>query len=695
MENTQNGEIKICLNMIVKNESRIIKRCLDSLSSIIDYVVITDTGSTDNTKELIEEYLEQNNKKGKVYFEPWQNFGYNRTNSIYNARTYLKEIDEDLTKIYLLFVDADMKIVIKPEFNKNSLRDVHVGQLIQKNPGMEYYNTRICRSDIDITCAGVTHEYYNVPGNFENKKITSIYIDDIGDGGSKNDKFERDIKLLEQGLIDEPNNERYLFYLAQSYNCVGKVDQSIEYYKKRIDVGGWREEIFYSNLMIGNMYKDVKNDWPLALHYYLKSFQASGGVRSEGVLKIVEHYKNTREYHLALLFIEKLLKVKYPVDDVLFIDYSAYTYKPYNELAIIAYYLNMKHEGLLASQYLLMDRRVETPGHVRSNLYYNMVFYLKQFEFEKMERLEDVMVFQYYKPSSSSFRYSIENSPNDDLNIYEGVLRTVNYSINDNGNYLYPPHMDYIHTENYWTVLNDNKIVEQYRIKLSPTMQTEYKRQYYGIQGLEDGRHIKYNGKTYISFTSFEYGKEAKASMVLTRLNDKYQIDKIVSLKYHEDRIQKNWVPFEYEGKLCFVYSYQPFVILSVDPETGNCEEIVNKQYQYHLGDLRGSAPPIWIEKHQCYLIMTHEVIMHGTRKYIHRFLMFDRDWNLLKIGEPFYFKNLFIEFSLSIIYNPKTDKLIIPFSVRDGESFIGTSTFEKIRWLPDSIPKYFENFTY
>ena len=42
----------------------------------------------------------------------------------------------------------------------------------------------------------------------------SIWIDDIGDGGSKGDKFERDIRLLKQGLEEEPNNGRYYFYLA-------------------------------------------------------------------------------------------------------------------------------------------------------------------------------------------------------------------------------------------------------------------------------------------------------------------------------------------------------------------------------------------------------------------------------------------------------------------------------------------------
>ena len=84
---------KICLNMIVKNESKIIIRCFESLKSIVDYIIVTDTGSSDNTVELMNKYLVDNNIEGKIYYEPWKNFGYNRTNSIMNAKKFFKEKD--------------------------------------------------------------------------------------------------------------------------------------------------------------------------------------------------------------------------------------------------------------------------------------------------------------------------------------------------------------------------------------------------------------------------------------------------------------------------------------------------------------------------------------------------------------------------------------------------------------------------
>ena len=64
--------IGLCL--IVKNEGHIISRCLDSVKSIIDYVLICDTGSTDDTKLVILDWLSENNIRGQVIDDPWISF---------------------------------------------------------------------------------------------------------------------------------------------------------------------------------------------------------------------------------------------------------------------------------------------------------------------------------------------------------------------------------------------------------------------------------------------------------------------------------------------------------------------------------------------------------------------------------------------------------------------------------------------
>ena len=74
----------ICLCMIVKNESQVIGRCLETVRDLIDYWVISDTGSSDNTRELIRAALD--GIPGELHDEPWVNFGHNRTQNMQHAR---------------------------------------------------------------------------------------------------------------------------------------------------------------------------------------------------------------------------------------------------------------------------------------------------------------------------------------------------------------------------------------------------------------------------------------------------------------------------------------------------------------------------------------------------------------------------------------------------------------------------------
>ena len=72
----------VTLCMIVKDEEHIIHECLDSMKPYVDRFDITDTGSTDRTKEIIQEWSEKNNIPGTVYDHPWEGFGKSRTASL-------------------------------------------------------------------------------------------------------------------------------------------------------------------------------------------------------------------------------------------------------------------------------------------------------------------------------------------------------------------------------------------------------------------------------------------------------------------------------------------------------------------------------------------------------------------------------------------------------------------------------------
>lgn len=88
--------ITISLCMIVKNEERILARCLDSVKDLVDEIVIVDTGSTDATKRIAAEYTD------KIYDFVWiddfsaaRNFAFSKASEEY---IYSADADEVLSE---------------------------------------------------------------------------------------------------------------------------------------------------------------------------------------------------------------------------------------------------------------------------------------------------------------------------------------------------------------------------------------------------------------------------------------------------------------------------------------------------------------------------------------------------------------------------------------------------------------------
>ena len=118
----------LCLNMIVKNESRIITRLFDSVISIIDSYCICDTGSTDNTIQLIEDYFREKEKPGKIVQEPFKNFCHNRN---FALQSCIGLSD------YVLLLDADMTLEIN-NFDKRLLNLAESFYILQGNESFYY-----------------------------------------------------------------------------------------------------------------------------------------------------------------------------------------------------------------------------------------------------------------------------------------------------------------------------------------------------------------------------------------------------------------------------------------------------------------------------------------------------------------------------------------------------------------------------
>ena len=666
--------VTLTIVMIVKNESKIIQRCLSSILPIIDSVVISDTGSTDNTIELIESFLSEHNLKGKVYNDEWKNFGHNRTKSITNAQEWLTETGADLPSSYLITIDADMVFCIEPSFKKELLVLKDSWNIQQKNSCLTYYNKRIFKSSLRYKCIGVTHEHWGCDDQEKDGKLDLLYIDDIGDGGAKADKFDRDIRLLSQGIIDEPNNERYYFYLAQSYSDSGNKEEAIKLYKKRIEMGGWYEEVFMAHLRIGDIYSSLQQI-ENAVHYWSLGYEKLPS-RSETLFRIIHSFRNIGKNNIALMYLKTALLIEYPKDHVLFIEHQVYQHKLLEELSICGFYTKERPYGMIACEHLIMNK--DAPQGTKNQSYSNLAFYLQKLD-GKHTTL-DIKIDEPYLNSSASLIKTKKG--------YTGNIRAVNYSISKKFEYNVRDTKGHVKTKNYWVHLDDNfKLTKQYELLTGPKCKP---RRESHINGLEDMRVCKVDNEWNALVVTFEYGEHNHPSICLCKFDvkdDKYFISEIYPTNYKNDECQKNWAPFSHHGKLCAIYSHHPLTILEIG-DTGNTTVKIQKESKYDLSKIRGSASPLKMPNG--WLVLVHEVLFMDTRKYFHRFLYYDNEWNLQEISQSFYFQDFFIEFSLSMTITE--NDITIFYSKEDNSTEMLTLSINSIQWMPKDINKWIKD---
>jgi GR25 family glycosyltransferase involved in LPS biosynthesis len=243
--------VKICLNMIVKNESMIIKEILLNISKYIDYWVISDTGSTDNTIEVIKNFFQESKISGKIFQDKWIDFGTNRTIALKHALNESKIYNLD----YIFIMDADD--LIEGELKWPEIMDAD-GYYLKFGVNFVYLRQQIFKSTLTWIYRGVLHEFPECV----NKKPTNIkkiegeyYINSrrLSSRNSDPEKYLKDALILEKAIEENKEPEllsRYLFYTGQSYYDYNNYEKSLYWYKKRVDCGGWIEEIYYSMFKI-------------------------------------------------------------------------------------------------------------------------------------------------------------------------------------------------------------------------------------------------------------------------------------------------------------------------------------------------------------------------------------------------------------------------------------------------------------
>ncbi|MCJ2088324.1 glycosyltransferase [Methylobacterium sp. E-005] len=231
----------ICLSMIVKNEAHVIRRCLDSVRPIISHWIIVDTGSTDGTQDVVREALAD--MPGALVERPWVDFATNRNEALKLARRHGD---------YVLIIDADDELIIPEGFTMPKLREPgYRFEIVDQHT--RYWRNQLVSSRKNWRYRGILHEFLSCP-DVDETPILPLAMRRGDDGARHRDPNEhaRDIAVLKDALSVETDPfmiARYTMYLGTTYDAAGEYRKALDCFLKRIELGGWDEEVYFSLLM--------------------------------------------------------------------------------------------------------------------------------------------------------------------------------------------------------------------------------------------------------------------------------------------------------------------------------------------------------------------------------------------------------------------------------------------------------------
>ena len=325
----------ICLNMIVKNEAAIIRDTLENIISHVplDYYVISDTGSDDNTADIIKQFFDEKGIPGEIHHDEWVNFAHNRNCALQHAQGKTD---------YVLIFDADDRFEGNFVLPEELTSDRYYLRMANSVTGANvYFRTLMFRNDGSFYWRGVLHEFV------EQRKKTVVEQKIFGDyyvisgrfGARSNNpqKYFQDAQVLEKAFYspeDEDLKDRYAFYTAQSYRDADMPEKAIEWYSKRANLGGWYEEVYYSLLQIALLKIELNAPLNEVQNLLLSAYEYRPQ-RAESLYHLARQLRLHDKIKLAYIYANAAVSIPL-TKDILFVNHSVYEWKAKEELAISA-----------------------------------------------------------------------------------------------------------------------------------------------------------------------------------------------------------------------------------------------------------------------------------------------------------------------------------------------------------------------
>jgi glycosyltransferase involved in cell wall biosynthesis len=355
---------KLALNFICKDESHVIEKMLESAKTIVDLIVVNDTGSTDGTQQIIKNFGEKYGIPTYVFERPFDDFEKSRTYAMTKLREVVTELGWDTSKVHGFWFDCDEQLVIDPKFDKNQFKnDLY---MINTYIGaMKYTRNTFFRVSLPFRWYGPVHEFIvcdqqNITSGLAENIHVNVEMTGSSWQGDVAQKYLSHSHKLEAYIATDRKDPRWIFYTAQSYHDSAsmkdnkeeneeRLRRSLKYYRERVSRSdGYPEEIYYAQYRIGAIMRILEQPWAQTHQELLKAYSIDP-LRGESIKVIIDYYLQMSDWHMAYLY-TKFAKTTfhgknpYPTR-LLFVDEATYVWKFAEAHAAACFYTNRLDEA--------------------------------------------------------------------------------------------------------------------------------------------------------------------------------------------------------------------------------------------------------------------------------------------------------------------------------------------------------------
>jgi len=290
--------------MIVKNEEAVLARCLDSIKDAVDEIIIVDTGSTDQTKSIVQMYT------SKIYDFPWINDFSAARNEAFSKATmdYQMWLDaDDIVPIASLEKLLELKASLDPAVDMVTMKYItHFDE--QGHPVLTFSRERLTRRENGFKWQDPVHEFIPFTGNILHSDI-EIHHKKVKNTTPSIRNLDIYSNLINSGAVLTP---RQLYYYAREQKDHGMWIEAAYYFEKFLATNkGWSEDNIASCYNLSICYNQL-GDTDKALQILLKSF-AYDSPRAEVCTEIGYWYKRGGQYATALNWFQVGARLDLPV----------------------------------------------------------------------------------------------------------------------------------------------------------------------------------------------------------------------------------------------------------------------------------------------------------------------------------------------------------------------------------------------